>query len=182
MKLKERTEVVPDTQVDSVSRPLDALLSVPVRVSGSVAARASMDGARVGTIVGFTDNGATALVTYSGQVLTGARAARATLDLHAAHIGRSVVLVFENGDETRPIVVGCLHEHNAKALPAIPERVEIDANGNRLVVTAKDSIVLRCGKASLTLTKEGRVIIEGAYVSAQSSGVLRVKGGSVQIN
>ncbi len=46
----------------------------------------------------------------------------------------------------------------------------------------QDQIVLRCGKASITLTKEGKVILQGAYVSNQSSGVLRLKGGSVQIN
>jgi hypothetical protein len=43
-------------------------------------------------------------------------------------------------------------------------------------------VVLRCGKASITLTKAGKIIIDGAYVSHRSSGVLRLRGGSVQIN
>jgi hypothetical protein len=49
-------------------------------------------------------------------------------------------------------------------------------------MSATDQMVLRCGKASITLTKEGKVIIQGAYVSSHSAGVLRLKGGSVQIN
>jgi hypothetical protein len=32
------------------------------------------------------------------------------------------------------------------------------------------------------LTSAGKVMIQGAYLSNRSSGVLRIKGGSVQIN
>jgi hypothetical protein len=67
-------------------------------------------------------------------------------------------------------------------LPSLPGHVEVEADGKRLVISAQDQIVLRCGKASITLAKEGKLIIQGAYVSSQSSGVLRIKGGSVQIN
>ena len=41
---------------------------------------------------------------------------------------------------------------------------------------------LRCGKASITLTRAGKVLIRGAYLLSRSSGVNRIKGGSVQIN
>ena len=64
-------------------------------------------------------------------------------------------------DPRQPIVVGCLHEPTSALGPAT-EHVAVDADGERLVVSAKDQIVLRCGKASITLTKEGRVIIQGA--------------------
>jgi uncharacterized protein (DUF2345 family) len=63
-----------------------------------------------------------------------------------------------------------------------PGQVEVDADGERLIVTAKDRLVLRCGKASITLTKEGKVLVEGTYLSSRSSGVNRIKGGSVQLN
>jgi hypothetical protein len=42
--------------------------------------------------------------------------------------------------------------------------------------------VLRCGKASITLTKAGKVLVQGTYVSHRSSGVIRIKGGAVQLN
>jgi hypothetical protein len=42
--------------------------------------------------------------------------------------------------------------------------------------------VLKCGNASITLTKAGKILVEGTYVSNRSSGVMRIKGGSVQIN
>ena len=51
-----------------------------------------------------------------------------------------------------------------------------------MIVSAKEQLVLRCGKASITLTKAGKVMIQGSYVLSRSTGVNRVKGGSVQLN
>jgi hypothetical protein len=58
----------------------------------------------------------------------------------------------------------------------------VDADGQRLVVSAKQQLVLRCGKASITLTKAGKIVISGEHVSSRSSNVNRIVGGSVQIN
>jgi uncharacterized protein (DUF2345 family) len=60
--------------------------------------------------------------------------------------------------------------------------VTVDIDGQRLQFEAKDEIVLKCGKASITLTKAGKIIIRGTYLLSRSSGVNRIKGGSVQIN
>jgi hypothetical protein len=43
-------------------------------------------------------------------------------------------------------------------------------------------MVLQVGKASITLTKDGRIVIRGADVLTRSSGSNRIKGGSVSIN
>jgi hypothetical protein len=141
-----------------------------------------IDGVRVGTLVGFTSDTHLPLVVYADQPHAAALPARATLDLHADHIGRQLTLLFENADPCLPIIVGCLQATNPMALPTLPGQVEVDRDGRRLVVSADEQIVLRCGKASITLTKEGKLIIQGAYVSSHSSGVLRINGGSVQIN
>jgi len=62
----------------------------------------------------------------------------------------------------------------------IPKDVLID--GKRVTFDAKEEIVLRCGKASIILTRAGRVIIRGAYILSRSSSVNRIQGGSVRIN
>lgn len=108
--------------------------------------------------------------------------ARSTVDLHGAHVGARVVLMFEDGDAARPIVTGVLREGTGWPLPEPPAQVQVDADGQRLVVTAREQLVLRCGKASITLTKAGKVLIEGSFVTSRSAGVNRVKGGSVQLN
>ncbi len=141
-----------------------------------------IDGVRIGELVGFTDNTATPLVIYPGQPGTAAISARTIPDLHGAHIGRQVVLMFDEADALRPIVMGCLQAASAWPMEHKPDQVEVDADGQRLVVTAKEEIVLRCGQASITLTKAGKVLIKGTYLLSRSSGVNRIKGGSVQLN
>jgi uncharacterized protein DUF6484 len=138
-------------------------------------------GVRVGLLVGMRDDCSTPLIVYSGQPDSAALPARTTVDLHGAHIGRDVVLMFEDGDPRRPLVLGCLRQQ-AAPLPESPGNVEVDTDGERLLVCAKEQLVLRCGKASITLTKAGKILIQGAYVSSRSSGVNRIKGGSVQLN
>src|SRR5262245_24848229 len=135
----------------------------------------------VGELVAMTDEGRTALVVYPGQSGSAAVAARSVVDLHGCHIRRKVVLMFERGDPTKPIVMGVLPEGDGWPLAERPGQVEVDTDGERLIVSAKEQLVLRCGKASITLTKAGKVLIQGAYISSRSSGVNRIKGGSVQL-
>jgi len=78
--------------------------------------------------------------------------------------------------------MGVLREGVGWPLEERPGRVEVDADGERMIVSAKEQVVLRCGKASITLTKTGKVLIEGAYISSRSTGVNRIKGGSIQLN
>jgi len=139
-------------------------------------------GVRIGTLVGMTDEARTPLVMFPGQRDSAAVSARAVLDLHGEHIGRDVVLMFEDGDPGQPIILGCLPPREGWPLAERPGQVEVDVDGERLIVSAKEQLVLRCGKASITLTKAGKVLIQGAYVSSRSSGVNRIKGGSVQLN
>ena len=142
----------------------------------------TMNGARIGVLVGMRGDGQVPLVMFPGQRGSAAVAARATLDLHGPHIGREVVLIFEEGDPRRPIVVGCLPRRDGRSLPEQPGLVEVDADGERLQIVAKEQLVLRCGKAKITLTREGRILIDGTYVSSRSSGVNRIWGGSIQLN
>jgi hypothetical protein len=137
-------------------------------------------GVVVGTLIGF-DGARTPLVVHKARPHA-AVAAATVVDLHGAHIGRRVVLQFEEGNPDRPIVMGVLQDQAGWPLDDKPAQVEVDVDGKRLVVSAKEQLVLRCGKASLTLTKAGKVLVQGTYISNQSSGVMRIKGGSVQLN
>jgi uncharacterized protein (DUF2345 family) len=58
----------------------------------------------------------------------------------------------------------------------------MDADGKRVRVTAKDEIVLECGKASITLRRNGRVVVRGTHVETNSEGTNRIKGGHVRVN
>lgn len=132
------------------------------------------------------------LVTFPNNP-HGPLAARSVVDLpEDSSDSVPVLLVFEEERSDRPIIVGVLRDTSAApaqlsaaraepvASPAPPTEALVD--GKRVVLTAQDEIVLRCGKASITLRRNGRVVIRGAYVETRAEGVNRVKGGSVQIN
>lgn len=63
------------------------------------------------------------------------------------------------------------------ALPQLDKTVR-----DELTLTATKQITIRCGASSITLTAEGKIILRGKYIVSRSSGVQRIKGGSVQIN
>jgi hypothetical protein len=88
--------------------------------------------------------------------------------------GREVVLAFENSDPGRPIILGILG-------PA-PRALEADIDGKRTRIVAQDEIVLSCGNASITLRRNGRVVVRGTYIETSSEGTNRIKGGQVRIN
>ncbi|HRB29336.1 MAG TPA: DUF6484 domain-containing protein [Nitrosomonas sp.] len=136
----------------------------------------------VGELIGITNEGRTPLVCYPGQPDSAALHARSTIDLHGKHIGQQVVLMFEANDPTKPIIMGVLQGKEGWPIDHQPNQLEVDADGQRMMVSAKEQLVLRCGKASITLTKAGKVLIKGSYVLSRSSGVNRIKGGSVQLN
>ncbi|XXX72644.1 DUF6484 domain-containing protein [Sorangium sp. So ce134] len=151
------------------------------RVAAEAAEAGPIDGVVVGRIVGFGPNGDPLV---EAAVLRGAAGggvpARAMTPLGPEDEGREVALLFEGGRRDRPVVMGRMHEAGRGASAA--RRADATADGERLVLTAEKEIVLQCGKASITLTRAGKILIRGAYLLARSSGVNRIQGGSVQIN
>jgi len=116
--------------------------------------------------------------------------ARCAVRLTYADRERNVVLAFEGGDLSKPIVLGLLWGQEPISSPA-QEPVEdkpslqplaATVDGQHVVLSAARELVLRCGRASVTLTRAGKILIRGTYLVSRSSGVNRIKGGSVQIN
>jgi hypothetical protein len=163
------------------SHQMEADATVDESVDSGLA-RTAVTPVTVGELIGITDNGRVPIVVYPGQFGSAGVEARSIVDLHGAHVGKRVALLFEGADPSRPIVAGVLRDHQGWPLAVGAGQIEVDADGDRLIVSAKTQLVLRCGRASITLTKEGKILIQGAYVSSRASGVNRLKGGSVQIN
>jgi hypothetical protein len=142
-------------------------------------------GVMIGTLIGIDDAGRP-WVDFSGAPSASGLAARSTTSVSKDDMGRMVALMFEGGDPRRPILIGFIQnplDVMISATNASGDRVaETKVDGERVVLKADHEIVLQCGKASITLTRAGKVLLRGAYVSSRSSGVNRIKGGSVQIN
>ena len=151
-----------------------------------------IEGVRVGKIVSLDESGQV-LVDFPGNT-QGPVAARLTSSIkpkllnQTASADKEVLLAFEDNNPEFPIIIDTLYSlvDEITKTPTIALETEkptdVTIDGKRVTFDAKEEIVLRCGKASITLTKAGKVLIRGAYLLNRSSGVNRIKGGSVQIN
>lgn len=126
------------------------------------------------------------VVAWAGAV--GGAPARALTSLPAEAVGGEVALMFEDQDPRRPVVTGAVEPLPVPPAPSSEDArgaglsVEVNGAKQRLVLSSEDELVLRCGKASITLTRAGKILIRGAYVSSTASGTNRIRGGSVDIN
>lgn len=90
--------------------------------------------------------------------------------------GTEVLLVFDNNDLGRPIIVG-------KVRDRVPENgVEIHIRGRRFLVDSDEEIELHCGSAKLRIDRDGKIIVLGEDVVSRARGRNRIKGGTVNIN
>lgn len=157
------------------------------------------DGVVVGYLVALDDDGAP-LVDFPGNRAERPLVATATRHYGNADVGREVALLFAAGDTSQPLLIGPLirPDESTPTAPAIAETsglveapvlvetpgvaAAVTVDGDVTTITAERQLVLRCGAASITLTRAGKVLIRGKYLLSRSSGVNRIKGGSIQLN
>jgi Domain of unknown function (DUF6484) len=130
----------------------------------------------VGRIAAFQESGVP-LVDFPGNASGKLVPAQALVQITAADSGRNVALTFEDGDSGLPIIVGLFQTPSTT-----PRSREVRIEDESLVLSAKKEVVIRCGKSSITLTNAGKVLIQGEYLLSRSSGVNKIRGGSIQLN
>jgi hypothetical protein len=153
----------------------------------------SYAGQRVGRIVRVEHDGV-AWVTFPGCPDSVAVAARSTLDAPASHtarpdalVGAAVLLVFENADPNLPIICGILNDRVQPKPAVIAVTLEGSAkdvvlDGRQIVLSAQQQILLRCGKSSILLRRDGKVEIRGTELLSRASGANKIKGGTIDLN
>lgn len=172
---------------ESTQEMLQEVLSKPSKAGK----RHSPDSEQInGVVIGMLsdpgENGRTT-VYYPGIPGGEPLTAISTENLVGQEQGTEVALGFVNGNPAMPIILGLVHktleQEQSAAVETIEERsLDVRLDGETLTLSADKEIVLKCGKSSITLTRAGKVIVKGAYLSNHSTGVNRIKGGSVQIN
>jgi hypothetical protein len=163
---------------------------VAVTPGGVRTALSDAAAAHITTVVSLTSDGMPEVdLGADGRRVPARRAIAVTRERleTAITLGQQAVVLFENSDRSRPIIVGFIERIESPPPAAAPEEpaapvIEADVDGKRVRVTAQEEIVLECGSASVTLRRNGRVIIRGTYVETRSEGTNRIKGGQVQIN
>jgi hypothetical protein len=147
-------------------------------------------GLRCGHVVALTAAGE-ALVDFPGNP-GGPYQARSIVALDLPELGSAplpVLLFFEGPTAREPIILGVIRDtirHRATPGTSTPTssglRREILAGGRTIQVEADQEIVLRCGASSVSLRRDGKIVLKGVEIVSRASEANKIKGAVVKIN
>ncbi|MCX4241407.1 DUF6484 domain-containing protein [Paraliomyxa miuraensis] len=129
-------------------------------------------GSHAVTVVRLERDG-TPVVEVDGQPIR----ARATVAVAPQDVGGQAMVTFLEGDPSQPVITGLFVEPKAP-----PRRRHLQLRADELDLQAASKITLQCGKASITLHRDGKVVVRGTHVLSRATGVNRIRGGSVELN
>ena len=121
-----------------------------------------------------------------------------TIPVLPQHIGRQVALMFTQSVEPKPIIIGLIYSPLQQVLESVIANTsnngDIDEvvfaepsgsslerarnnssensiymDGKQLIMEGHEEIVLRCGEASITLSRNGKISIRGKYLLSRAS-------------
>jgi hypothetical protein len=153
---------------------------------------APIEGAQIGKIV-RVEEGGKILVNYpenkSGPIMALVLASvKQDLIEKGNPSGCEVLLNFVNNDPQRPIIVGVMYSlvdeiaQHATAVLETGKPQAVTIKGKLFDFSGEEKVVIRCGKSSITLTKDGEVMTQGVRILSDSSGTNIIRGGSIKIN
>jgi hypothetical protein len=137
------------------------------------------------------------LVTVAGSCATRAHVSSHLdpLEVRQAAARHAAALVLVGAAGGRPVLIGLIEERLRSVPPPAlspetrtqPSGPDIEqpiarVDGRSVAITGQYEVVLRCGKASITLQEDGTVVVRGTRVETDADGVNRIKGASVRIN
>lgn len=103
-------------------------------------------------------------------------------------IGREVLVVFPEGNPDRPVIIALMENPIDQLVSLeikddeIKQETEFRIDGKQVTIEGENEILMKCGKASILLRNDGKIIIKGTHLLSRSSGPNRIKGASVGIN
>lgn len=92
--------------------------------------------------------------------------------------GDTVLVWLPESDEERGVVLGRIGPSRAPVVE--PEKKQ--DTPDELVIEAKKNLTFKCGNGSITLRKDGKILIKGKDLVSRAKRMNRIKGGSVAIN
>lgn len=155
------------------------------------------------------DDAGSAIISMPEISIFDQSVALSTITISPQHLGRQVALMFTQGSNPMPVIIGLIHSPLQQVLDTVlantvtpngdelvfPDSLNASNNppselssslvqidGKQLILEGHEEIVLRCGEASITLNKSGKISIRGKYLLSRATGVNRILGGSVQVN
>lgn len=103
-------------------------------------------------------------------------------------INRSVVILLQDSDPEKPIIIGVIRDTIAEQIPDTNPATQelpfhsVSVNGKSLMLEGKEEIVLRCGAGSITMKANGQIIVKGTKLLSRATQSNKVRSSSVFIN
>lgn len=173
------------------------MLSQVAAEASTNATQSGHSGLLIGKVISINSQG-NPMLAYDEQTKAKPVEALTTVPLTPASIGQDVAVSFAQNQGGTPIVMGVIRRVlddvlnlDVSKTPSSTEfetenannqKPEILVDGNKLELSAAEEITLRCGKASITLTKAGKILIKGEHMLNRTSGSYKIKSGSIQLN
>ncbi|WLQ14330.1 DUF6484 domain-containing protein [Hahella aquimaris] len=150
------------------------------------------NGLLIGWVVAIDSHGMP-LVAWNEETKQSPQPALATIPVSEQDRGRQIALSFAQNANSQPIIIGFLFSQLDNAIaytqtssPEIditsPSPTKVRVNDKNLDIQADKSITIRCGKARITLTADGKILLQGEQVLSRARGAHRIRGGSIQLN
>lgn len=100
-----------------------------------------------------------------------------------------VIFVRTDGAARRGCVLGKVGKYKPADSVRIDETEAVNdktapvlLHGKEIEIRADSKLLLRCGEGSLSISRDGTIIIRGSRILSRSKGTNKIKGASVQIN
>lgn len=133
----------------------------------------SIKGIVSGVITHFSDE-MKVYVEFSENTAGEPVAAKSIIELSKLDINEEVILMFENEEAHKPVIMGKVKKSYQDL------KVEIDGDVKK--IKAKEELLLQCGDASILLRKDGKVVIKGVDIISRARKNNKIKGGSIRLN
>jgi hypothetical protein len=147
-----------------------------------------------GRIVGWEpERGIQVELAASGQMVLASSLVEFTAEAleRAANERRAVLVTFADGDPERAVILGVVADIPKRATatrstaPALRGGAASGTPAEEdgvVLVRGRESIELRCGAASNTLRKDGRIVVRGTNVLSRATEEQRIVGGTIHFN
>lgn len=109
--------------------------------------------------------------------------------------GTEVLVAWTDGSGKPGVILGAIGPAEVRAessepapgavmLPAAdsPSGEPLRIAHHEIVIEAGEELTLRCGEASIRITRDGKIVLRGKNILSRAEGTQRIKGGSVAIN
>lgn len=122
----------------------------------------------------YDENNQTFLVQHPKLDQVTIEVKRGISQISAEEVGCEFLVTCDRGEVTKPILLNKLTQLSISDERRLPNE--------KRIISAESELTLKCGKSSITLSENGKVVIRGSYILSRSSGANKIRGGSISLN